>query len=155
MSPASVTVLGLVVLGYLATVPSLQLAPSSPSSWASARVPAAALLLLGTAGLAGLVLQLSHVFIVDLARLASARVVVAVAIALSLVVVRRPVGRPELTWAACLALAFGGVELVFVELPNGRPLTLLVSFVVYGAGLILVPGLASAGRDLLSSSRPR
>jgi len=145
MSPGSLTVLGLVLLGYLATVPPPRPTPSSPASWASARVPAAVLLLLGTAGLAGLVLQLSRAFSVDLARLASARTVVAVAIALSLALVRRRVAHPELTWAASVALALGGVELVFVELPSGRPLTLLVSFVIYGAGLILVPRLASHG----------
>ena len=155
MAPGSIVVLGLVVLGYVGTVPSPRPAPSSPTSWASARVPAAVLLLLGAAGVAGLILKTSHAFTVDLARLAGARIVVAVVAAFSLALIRRRVARPELTWVAFLALALGGVELVFVELPSGRPLTLLVSFVVYGAGLILVPRLASPGRDLLSSSRPR
>jgi len=145
MSPGSLTVLGLVLLGYLATVPPPRPTPSSPASWASARVPAAVLLLLGTAGLAGLVLQLSRAFSVDLARLASARTVVAVAIALSLALVRRRVAHPELTWAASVALALGGVELVFVELPRGRPLTLLLSCAICRAGLILGTRIASHG----------
>jgi hypothetical protein len=148
-------VLGLVVLGYVAAVPSPRPASSSPSSWAAARAPAAALLLLGAAGVAGLILQSSRAVTADLARLAGARIVVAVVAAFSLALIRRRVARPELTWVASFALALGGVELVFIELPTGRPLTLLVSFVVYGAGLILVPRLASPGRDLLSSSRPR
>jgi hypothetical protein len=152
--PGTVIVLGLVVLGYLATVPPLQSALSAPSSSASQRLPAAVLLLLGSAGVAALLLQGSHPLTVDLARLASARTVVAVGVALSLTLIRRQVPRPELTWITTLALGLGGVELALVELPSGRPLTLLVSFVIYGAGLILVTRLAPPGRDLPTSSRP-
>ena len=68
---------------------------------------------------------------------------------------RRRLARPELTWVASLVLALGGLELLLVELPNGRASTLLVSFVFYGAGLILVPRLAPPGRDFRSSSLAR
>jgi membrane-bound ClpP family serine protease len=91
----------------------------------------------------------------DLARVAAARTGVAVAIALTLAFFRTRLARPELTWIAWLALALGGLELLLVELPNGRASTLLVSFVVFGAGLILVPRLAPPGRDFLSAGRPR
>ena len=155
MSPGSVIVLGLTVLTYLATVPPLRPSPTRPTTWASPRLPAAVLLLLGSAGLAALLLQGSRPFTTDLARLATARTLVAVAVALSLALIRRRVACPELTWIAYLALALGGLELVVKGLPSGQPLMLLVSFVFYGAGLILVPRLAPRGRDLSSSSRPR
>jgi hypothetical protein len=155
MSPGSVIVLGLVVLTYLATVLPLRPARARLATWASPRLPAAVLLLLGSAGLATLVLQGSRPFTPDLARLATARTLVAVAVALLLALIRRRVACPELTWIAYLALALGGVELVVQGLPRRQPLLLLVSFVFYGAGLILVPRLAPPGRDLLSSSGPR
>ena len=141
VSPGSVAVLGLIVLAYLATVPPLEPSLSPASSWASLRLPAAVLLYLGSTGVAALLLQGLHPMTVDLARLASARTAVAVGIAVSLALIRRRVPRPELTWIGSLALALGGVELLLVELPNGRPSTLLVSFVLYGAGLIAVPRL--------------
>ena len=150
----SVAVLGLILAAYLVTVPPL---PSSLSSrtWALFRLPPAVLLLLGSAGLAALLLQVSRGYTEDSARLATARTVVAVAIALTLGLFRRRHERPELTWVAWIALALGGVELLLVGLPNGRPSTLLVSFVLFGAGLILVPRLAPLGRDLRFPSRPQ
>jgi uncharacterized membrane protein SirB2 len=99
------------------------------------------LLLLAVAGLATLLLQALRPFTDDAARLATARTLVAVAIALALALVRRRVPCPELTWIVNLALALGGVELVVRGLPGGRPLLLLVSFVLYGAGLLLIPRL--------------
>jgi hypothetical protein len=152
MSPASVAVLGLVVLTYLVTVPPLT--PLAGAAGPSLRLPAAVLLLLASAGLATLVLQTCRPFTPDLARLATARTLVAVAVALLLALIRRRVACAELSWIGYLALALGGIELIFEGLPSGQPLLLLVSFVVYGAGLILVPRLAPPSRDLLSSSSP-
>ena len=146
-STGSLAVLALTVLGYLATVPPLR--PSVPSG-ASSRLPAAVLLLLGGAGVAALILFGLHPLAQDLGSVASARTVVAVVVAFLLALIRRRVARPELTWIASVALVLGGVELLFVELPNGRASTLLVSFVLYGAGLLLVPRLAPPGRDLPS-----
>jgi hypothetical protein len=153
LSSGSASVLGLLVLTYLVTVPPLRTL-SSLATWPSPRLPAAVLLLLGCAELATLVLQGFHPFTLDPARVATARTLVAVAVALSLALIRRRVACPELTWIAHLALALGGVELVVRVLPSGRPILLLVSFVVYGAGLIAIPRLAPPGRDRLSSSRP-
>jgi hypothetical protein len=155
VNPGSVVVLGLILAAYLVTVPPLQPTLAARSTWTSARLPAAVLLFLGGAGVAVLLLHITRGLTADLARLAAARTVVAVAIAFSLALVRRRLERPELTWIAWLALALGGVELLLVELPNGRPSTLLVSFVLFGAGLILVPRLAPPGRDFLSLSRAR
>jgi hypothetical protein len=147
MSPGSVMVLGLIVLTYLATVPPLRPSLARLTTWASPRLPAAVLLLLGSAGLATLVLRASRPFTPDLARLATARTLVAVAVALSLALMRRRVACPELKWIAYLALGLGGVALVIQGLPSGQPLLLLISFVLYGAGLILVPRLIPPGRD--------
>ena len=139
MSPASIAVLGLVVATYLVTVGPL---PSdAASAGASLRLPAAVLLLLASAGVATLLLQAARPFTADPARLATARTLVAVAIALALALIRRRMPCPELTWIVNLALALGGVELVVRGLPSGRPLLLLVSFVLYGAGLLLIPRL--------------
>lgn len=155
LSTGSVMVLGLVVLTYLATVPPLRPSLARAATWASPRLSAVVLLLLGTAGLATLVLRGFRPFTTDVARLATVRTLVAVAVALSLALIRRRVACPELTWIAHLALSLGGVELVVRGLPSGQPLLLLVSFVFYGAGLILIPRLAPPGRDRLSSSRLR
>jgi hypothetical protein len=144
MSPASI-VLGLVVLTYLVTVPPLPSLADLPDRSAT-RLPAAALLLLASAGLATLVLQACRPFTADPARMATARTLVAVALALALVLMRRRMANPELTWISNLALALGGVELVVRGLPSGRPLSLLVSFVLYGAALLLIPRLAPAAR---------
>ncbi len=152
MSPGSVVVLGLVLLTYLATAFPLSLSLPAPASWASRRLPAAVLLFLGSAGLAASIVRACSPFTADLARLATARTLVAVAVALSLALIRRRVTFPELKWIAYLALILGGVVLVLQGLPSGQPLLLLVSFVLYGAGLILVPRLAPPGRDLPSSS---
>jgi hypothetical protein len=148
-------VLGLIVLTYLATVPPLRPSVVRLTTGTSLRLPPAVLLLLGSAGLAALVLQGFCPLTPDLARLATARTLAAVAVALSLALIRRRVACPELKWIAYLALVLGGVELVVQGLPSGQPLLLLVSFVFYGAGLILVPRLAPPGRDPLSSSGPR
>ena len=72
----------------------------------------------------------------------TARTLVAVALALALALIRRRVACPGLTWIVNLALALGGVELVVRGLPAGRPLLLLVSFVLYGAALLLIPRLS-------------
>ena len=118
------------------------------------RVPAAAILLLAGAGAAELFVHGFRVLELDPARLGAARTIAAVAVAVVLAVVRRTVERPDLTWVATLALVLGGIELAVVEVPNGRPSTLLICFVLYGAALILVPRLAPAGRDLLLLVRP-
>lgn len=153
MSSGSFLVLGLLILCYLATVVAPRPALPGPAAWVL-RLPAAVFLLLGSAGLAASILRLCSPLTPDLARLATARTLVAVAVALSLALVQRRVECTELKWIAYLALILGGVVLVVQGLPSGQPLLLLVSFVLYGAGLILVPRLAPPGHDLPSPSRP-
>jgi len=155
VSAAAMAVLALLILDYLVTVPPLQPSVAPPAGGPSPRVPAAVFLLLGSAGAATLVLGALHPVLQDLARLAGARTAATVAVAASLALTRRRLARPELTWVASLMLVLGGLELLLVELPNGRASTLLVSFVLYGAGLILVPRLAPLVRDLPSSSLAR
>jgi hypothetical protein len=100
------------------------------------------LLLLGSSGLAASILRGCLPLTPDLAHLATARTLAAVGVALSLALIRRRVACPELKWIAYFALALGGVGLVVQGLPAGQPLMLLVSFVFYGAGLILIPRLS-------------
>ena len=153
LGAGSLTVLGLILLAYLATVPSLRSVPTG-SDPGSTRIPAAVLLLLVAGGLASLAVEATRSLSGDLGRLASVRIVVASVLATALALIRRRVPCPELFWIATVALGLGGIELVLVELPNGRPLTLLVSFVVYGAALILVSRLAPPARDLHSPQPP-
>ena len=89
----------------------------------------------------------------DAAQLGAVRTIAAVAIALVLALIRRRLERPELTWVTTLALVLGGIELALVEVPSGRASTLLPSFVVYGAALLVVPRLAPPGRDFSLLSR--
>lgn len=155
MSPGSAIVLGLLMLTYLATLLPPRPAAAFPVTSALPRVPAAVLLLLSSAGLAASILRAFSAFIPDLARLAAARTLAAMAVAVLLTLVRRRVAKPELKWIAYFALVLGGVELVFQGLPSGQPLLLVISFVLYGSGLILVPRLAPASRELSSSRRTR
>ena len=154
VSPGGVIAVGLCVLAYVATVPRLRAAASPSGDGVILRVPAAALLFLSSGAAAELLVHAFRTLALDPARLAAARTIAAVVIALVLALIRRRVERPDLSWVATLALVLGGLELALVELPNGRPSTLLVCFVLYGAALILVPRLAPAGRDLLLLVRP-
>ena len=61
------------------------------------------------------------------------------AIAFILALIRRRMACPEPTSVANLALAPGGVGLVVRSLPAGRPPLLLVSFILHGAALLLIP----------------
>ena len=154
VSTGGVIVVGLIVLGYVATVPRLKPALPSAADGAVLRIPRrrscswpASAPPSWSCTASGRWSSIRH----DSGppgRFA------AVALALALALTRRTLKRPDLTWVAMLALVLGGIELAFVELPKGRASTLLVSFVFYGAALILVPRLAPPGRDLYLFSRP-
>ena len=154
MSPGGVIAAGLVVLSYVATVPRLRRPAASSEDGVGLRVPAAVLLLLSAGAASELFVHGFRTLELDPARLAAARTIAAVVIAFGLALIRRRVERPDLSWVSTLALVLGGIELAVVEVPNGRPSTLLICFVLYGAALILVPRLAPAGRDLLLLVRP-
>jgi hypothetical protein len=153
-SPGWILALALAVLSYLATVLPPRSTTARPGAAEAFRLAPAALLVLASAGLAAVVVRALGALLFDSARAATARVVVAVAAALSLALIRRRVACPELKWIAYLALVLGGLELVVQGLPSGQPLLLLISFVVYGAGLIAVPRLAPPGREGASSGGP-
>ncbi len=48
---------------------------------------------------------------------------------------------PELGWFVHPILVLGGLKLIAMDLPQGRPAALFVSFVLYGAALSLAPRL--------------
>jgi len=49
---------------------------------------------------------------------------------------------PEAVWLVYPLLVLGGLKLLAVDLPQGRPATLVLSFLFYGTALILAPRLA-------------
>jgi len=151
---AGVIALGLMILAYVGTVPSPAPAVRTADDGATLRIPAAALLLLACVSAAELLVHGARALGLDPAQLGAVRTIAAVVIALVLALIRRRLERPELTWVATLALVLGGIELALVEVPSGRASTLLTSFVVYGAALIVVPRLAPPGRDFSLLSRP-
>ena len=56
---------------------------------------------------------------------------------------------PTLSPLARLAypvLAFSALKLLFEDLPHGRPSTLVATFVLYGAALMIVPRLLRSSR---------
>jgi hypothetical protein len=73
--------------------------------------------------------------------LATLRSAVLAVTALGLAAAGRRAGRVELAWLVYPVLALGGLKLLAQDLPQGRPATLVLSFAVYGAALILAPRL--------------
>jgi hypothetical protein len=53
---------------------------------------------------------------------------------------------PEVVWLLYPVLGLGAVKLVLDDLRRGRPATLFLSFVLYGAALILAPRIARRRR---------
>jgi hypothetical protein len=54
--------------------------------------------------------------------------------------------RPELLWLVYPLMGFGAVKLVLDDFAHGRPATLAVSLLFYGATLVLLPGRVRAQR---------
>jgi hypothetical protein len=52
----------------------------------------------------------------------------------------------EAAWLVYPVLVAGGIHLLVEDLRSGRPLTLVVSFALYGSALILSPRLVRRGR---------
>ncbi len=77
----------------------------------------------------------------DPAELATLRTTVLAATALVLATVGRRAGRLELVWLVYPVLALGGLKLLGQDVLHGRPATLVLSFIAYGAALILAPRL--------------
>jgi hypothetical protein len=58
----------------------------------------------------------------------------------------RTTRRNELRTLAYVVLVAGGLKLAAEDLPTGRPMTLFVSFVFYGAALLLIPRLMRSAK---------
>jgi hypothetical protein len=149
MSAGDLVTIGLILAAYIATLPRLKPGVPSVTDGPVLRLPPGVLLLLACLGSAALFVHGFRALEIDRARLGAAWTIAAVAVAFALALIRRTLERPELSWVATLALVLGGLELGLVEIPNGRPSTLLVCFALYGAALIVVPRIAPLGRDLL------
>ncbi|MDX1504016.1 MAG: hypothetical protein R3325_16780, partial [Thermoanaerobaculia bacterium] len=76
-----------------------------------------------------------------LAALASLRTAVLACAAVALAGLSRRPRLGEAVWLVYPALLAGGLHLLLEDLRAGRPLTLVVSFALYGAALILSPRL--------------
>jgi len=116
-----------------------------------ARLAGLLLLLLAGAGAAGMAAS----WLVPLARggpggeasrgvAGAARTVILVATALLLALTGWRAAWREAIWLAYAALGLTGLKILLEDLPGGRPATLVVSFGVYGAALLLLPRLRSA-----------
>jgi hypothetical protein len=73
--------------------------------------------------------------------IAAARTAVLAAAAFLLAAARRRAPLPELTWLTYGVLSIGAVKLLIEDFPAGRPATLFVAFVFYGAALLSAPRL--------------
>ena len=77
----------------------------------------------------------------DPGRTASVRTAILAAVAVLLASCGRLPWLAGLVRLAYPVLAFSALKLVFEDLPNGRPSTLVATFVLYGAALTVVPRL--------------
>jgi hypothetical protein len=85
----------------------------------------------------------------DAAFLATSRTAALAGLAVLLAWAGRRFGRPELTWLVYPFLAAGGLRLLLEDLPQGRALTLFISFALYGGALFTTPRLIrSADREI-------
>jgi hypothetical protein len=74
----------------------------------------------------------------DSAMLAMVRTSVLAVIAMVLAVAGRQYTWAGVSWLAYVFLGFGGIKLLFEDLPHGRPLTLFVALAMIGSALIVV-----------------
>jgi hypothetical protein len=79
-------------------------------------------------------------------RLSMVRTIVGCAVALGLAFVGLRWKRVELGWVAYAAVGFGTLKLLLEDLRLGNPASLVVSLLVYGGVLILLPKMMQRGR---------
>ncbi|HEY3124863.1 MAG TPA: hypothetical protein VGK70_12490 [Thermoanaerobaculia bacterium] len=77
----------------------------------------------------------------DSAAIAAARTAVLAVAVFLLAAARRRAALPELAWLTYGVLSIGAVKLLIEDLPGGRPATLFVAFLFYGAALLAAPRL--------------
>ena len=152
-----VTFLGLAV-GALTTVSYVLLArtcrPDAPWSALLPQAGVAALVAVVGGGLVarGLARLLADApgAAADVAFLATSRTAALAGLAVLLAWAGRRWRRPELTWLVVLFLAVGGLRLLLEDLPEGRPVTLFISFALYGGALFATPRLIRGSEHLES-----
>ncbi len=121
-------------------------APGRGTSW-WARLPALVLgilLALGAGALAENALERLVGPRGNAATVAAGRTAVLAVAALLLALCRRKPRLYELSWLVYPVLLFGGAKLLFDDLPNGRPATLFLAFLLFGISLVLAPRLLRA-----------
>jgi hypothetical protein len=113
------------------------------------RMPKLVVLLVLLLGIGGVVVTLITGVIprgeqaqIDPAALATLRTGVIALSAIALALLGRWERLPEAAWLVYPLLIAGGAKLLFEDLGAGRPLTLFISFALYGGALILAPRLA-------------
>lgn len=138
------TAAGLAVLAALTAATALLL--SEPP--AAGGLPAFASALLSSLGIGAVVVLLLRAPAASLmtTSLPALRTVVLSLAAYLLARLWRSTRRNELRTLAYVVLVAGGLKLVVEDLPTGRPMTLFVSFVFYGAALLLIPRLMRSSR---------
>jgi len=82
----------------------------------------------------------------DPGRTASVRSAVLAAASVLLALCRRLPRLSPLAWLTTPVLAFSALKLLFEDLPHGRPGTLVATFVLYGAALMIVPRILRSPR---------
>lgn len=78
---------------------------------------------------------------VDAGALAALRTAVLTVVIWTLAFLGRTRHRPELLWVSYATLSYAGLKVLIEDLPNGRPTTLFVTFVLVGSVLMLLPRL--------------
>jgi hypothetical protein len=144
LAPAAVLVAGVAVGVYAVLVATRRRAYAS---WQHLlpQAAVAALVAWGAAGLAARLLVAAvntpPSLAFDPARVATARTAVVAALAWALAWTGRHWARRELIWLVYPVLALGALHLLVEDLRYGRPLTLFVSFALYGGALFACPKL--------------
>jgi hypothetical protein len=144
LAPAAVLVAGVAVGVYGLLVATRR---QAEVSWHHLlpQAAVAALVAWGAAGLAARLLVAAvntpPSLALDPARVATARTAVVAALALALAWTGRHWARRELIWLVYPVLALGSLHLLLEDLRYGRPLTLFVSFALYGGALFACPKL--------------
>jgi hypothetical protein len=134
----------LVVYAIVATAPR----PPLPARWSRlAPLLAAVVMILGSAGVLAeaAIGGIGRLPVAGVAMHATAGTTVLALLAVAAAWVGARWGLPELGWLVPPILVVGGLKLIAMELRQGEPTSLFLSFVFYGAALSVVPRLLRSG----------
>ena len=124
-----------------------------PRSWVELLPPMAAIIVLGWAFWGFVAAKLAAGLDVapgphgDSAYLATIRTGIAAVVAIGLAGAGRHWQRRELLWLVYPMLVVGGIKLVADDFRTGRPITLFLSFALYGTALLAAPRLAKGAKS--------